>query len=310
MSKTGLLQDQATQRGTKLRSNGNWDAFLTRLNAKGDLLWSKRYGDGSHQFLTALSFDPFGNALVGGHFEGHFHTGASNHGCHGYGADTLIMKVKPNGATDWSKAFHRNGGKSGNHCGSSARDDFVAGVTGNQLGQWHAAISFDNRRGCSCGCYNSWKPLNLGNGNLAGGWNDHYNVGIGQFAAGGKTVWGAAYGGGDEQYARAVASDGANNTLMLAQIRGTYTIGSKHSASGWDLVLVKYDSKNKIVWSKKFGGPGDVFSQTDMAAGLDVDSKNNSYVTGTFQSSALNLGGPAKLSTAGSYDGFLTKRTP
>jgi hypothetical protein len=298
---------------TNLASNSNsWDMFVARLDTDGGLLWSNKYGDGDHQYMYTISFDPFGNALVGGSFRGCVAPGDGNNYCwDGVGMDSVILKLKPNGSSDWSRGWVRSVGRNEpGGCNGWEQSDFVSGVTGNIFGTWNVAISMGNNQWSGCGwCGPCWGSLDLGVGGVAANPNDDQNVVMAQFASSGTTKFSVGYPGGGYQVVRGITSDSAGNTLMLSQITANYTIGSAFAAQGNDLVMTKYDASNKIVWSKIFTG-GSTEWLDFWSSGIATDSANNVVVIGNFDSANLELNGPAKLATAGKADSFLTKRSP
>jgi len=56
--------------GGPLVSAGDWDVFVARLDAAGNHLWSRRFGDAGGQSLRAMSTDALGNIYLTGIFFG------------------------------------------------------------------------------------------------------------------------------------------------------------------------------------------------------------------------------------------------
>ncbi len=60
-----------------LRSAGDTDIFVVKLDAAGAVVWGKRFGDASFQTATSLALGPSGHLQVGGSFSGTLELGPS-----------------------------------------------------------------------------------------------------------------------------------------------------------------------------------------------------------------------------------------
>lgn len=56
--------------GGSLISEGADDIFMAKLDATGEHLWSRRFGDGQDQVARRVAIDPEGNIILSGHFSG------------------------------------------------------------------------------------------------------------------------------------------------------------------------------------------------------------------------------------------------
>jgi hypothetical protein len=54
--------------GGPLTSAGGWDVVVAKLDAAGNHLWSKRFGDGGFQFSEGVAVDGFDNVIITGTF--------------------------------------------------------------------------------------------------------------------------------------------------------------------------------------------------------------------------------------------------
>ncbi len=88
----------------------------------------------------------------------------------------------------------------------------------------------------------------------------------------GVQQWAARYNGegGRDDYATAIAVDGAGNVYV--------TGWSNKSASGNDYATIKYNSAGDSLWVRRYSGVSGSFN--DDASSLAIDSRGNVYVTG------------------------------
>jgi hypothetical protein len=90
--------------GGPLLSPIGQDAFLAKLDADGNHLWSKRFGDADGQSVSGLSVDGGGNVVVTGYLSGNASFGGPV--LMGAGAkDLVIAKFDPGGGHLWSKRY-------------------------------------------------------------------------------------------------------------------------------------------------------------------------------------------------------------
>jgi len=90
--------------GGLLTSAGESDAFAVKLDAAGNHVWSKRFGDSSFQEAFGIAADPAGNVVVTGRFEGTADFGGGTMLSHG-GQDAFVLKLGSSGNHLWSKRF-------------------------------------------------------------------------------------------------------------------------------------------------------------------------------------------------------------
>jgi hypothetical protein len=96
----------------------------------------------------------------------------------------------------------------------------------------------------------------------------------------GNQQWASIYSTPDEDYAVAVATDGAGNVYVAGNAGSPYTLS-------WDYIVVKYDAASgETLWSRRYNGPG---NERDEVAGLAVDHEGNVIVTGSSVDSLTNL---------------------
>lgn len=82
------------------------DAFLMKLDPKGNYLWGKHFGNGSSQQIRALTVDASGNVIIAGTFNDKIDFGAGTlYAAAADASDIAIAKFTPEGKAVWSRRF-------------------------------------------------------------------------------------------------------------------------------------------------------------------------------------------------------------
>jgi len=83
--------------------------------------------------------------------------------------------------------------------------------------------------------------------------------------------WVARYNGPDngEDRAQDIAVDGSGNVYVTGYSEG--------SGTGYDYATIKYNTTGKLLWAKRYNGPG---NSSDWPWAIAVDGPGNVYVTG------------------------------
>ena len=133
-------------------------------------------------------------------------------------------------------------------------------------------------------------------------WSDIFLI---KLDSAGKVLWARAAGGGGEDQGRDVAVDAQGNVILVGYFTGPAAFGAKTLAGAglWDVAVAKYAPDGTQLWATEAGGPA-----SDEPQSVAVDKQGNVIVAGSYQQSASF--GPLKLSSAGSYDGFVAKLSP
>ena len=117
-----------------------------------------------------------------------------------------------------------------------------------------------------------------------------------------QTYFAVTFGGTGNDVATGIAVDSSGNSYITGYFNGTVDFGGGDvtSAGDSDIFVLKLDSSGTFQWVKTFGG-----TSADFGIGIDVDSSENSYVTGHF-SGTVDFGG-GDVTSAGNYDIFVLK---
>ncbi len=97
--------------------------------------------------------------------------------------------------------------------------------------------------------------------------------------------------------------DDAANLVLATAFTDSVDLGGGRlvSAGASDLLLASYTREHELRWSRRWGGDGD-----DQPRGIAADAEGGVYLTGSFESPAIDLGG-GTLAGTGSLVAFLAK---
>ena len=278
-------------------AGGNFDAFLTKINAAGSaIVYSTYLGDTADDVATEVAVDGSGNAYVAGTTASTSFPGvsggsiqSSNAGDH----DVFVTKIN-SGATAITYSTYLGG------TGYEEATDIVIDGSGNaHLVGLTDSTSFTGVSG------GSLQPSN------AGGTYDGFITKIN--AAGSAITWSTYLGGSGIEFAAGLALDSSGNVVVGGSTDSTsfpgVTGGSIQSSNAGadDAFITKINSgATAILWSTFLGG-NDV--DTVAIGGLHLDSSNNVYIGGSTLSTTFNgiTGSSMQPSNAGGFDGYTAK---
>ena len=121
-----------------LYSNGEWDAFILKIDNLGNFLWTKSFGGISKENSYSLTTDTDGNVYSCGTFNDmvDFNPGTGINTLNSNGSiDCFILKLDAAGNYKWAKTF---GGSGTDYCFAISQDQ-----DGNILTSGHYAYSVD-----------------------------------------------------------------------------------------------------------------------------------------------------------------------
>jgi hypothetical protein len=252
-----------------LTSNGNYDAFVLKLNSAGNFVWAKGLGGASLDQAFGLAVDASSNVYTIGAFQGtaDFDPSASTYTLSTSGSqDAYISKLDASGNFVWTKNM---GG-----IGSTTKGNSIAvDASGNvyTTGVYNSAVDFDPS-------VSTYTLASLGI-------NDAY---VSKLDASGNFSWAKNMGMANAiTNGVSIGLDGTNNVYTT----GTYSLTvdfdpsastySLTSAGNWDSYVSKLDNSGNFVWAKSYGG-----INSDQASSIAVDASGNSFTTGQFFSTA------------------------
>ena len=248
------------------------DAFISKLDASGNLLWARQLASPPNGYSYALSVavDEIGNVYTTGGFSDtiDFDPGPNVFNLVGeYFGDAFIYKLDKRGDFVWAKQLTGNGNDDG---WSIALDAFSNVYT---TGTFNATVDFDP----GAGIFNMTSAA-LGN----------FDVYISKLDTSGNFVWA-------KQLTSTVGSMIFPYSMTLDSAASVYTIGvlldsadfdpgpGTHylaSTSQSDIFISKLDSSGNFSWAIQMGSSGSGFSSGNS---IGLDREGNIYAAGIFQ---------------------------
>jgi hypothetical protein len=247
--------------GETLTSAGLYDAFIAKLDPSGKHLWSKRFGDSTHDDVLTTTADKDGNIVLSGTFRGMINFGGADMfaNCSAQG-DLFVVKLDPQGNHLWSKSFCSNGVVKSTGAGIDGQGNiFLAG-------ELDGAVDF-------------------GGGVLTSEIGDAFAV---KFAPSGDHLWSHKFGTSSSQGATGVVVDKNGDAFVLGYFGGELDFGgiTVTGSDGSDVFVVKLKGAGgKPVWAKGFGKENGQFSQS-----LAIDGGGNVVLSVQFEGS-IDFGG-------------------
>jgi len=279
---------------------GSTDAFLTKLGADGEILWTYQYGSENGETPFGIVVDSEGSVYLAGS------TGGALDGIVSAGTtDVFISKFTPDGDKLWTKLFgtpESDGSISLRGEGSAAIDAedniILVGTTagalvGASLGnddafiaqldtdgdiQWiHQLGTPEHDRGFDVSINSAGDIFLSGmtrasiDGNVAFGDRDAF---VNQFAVDGTKEWTGQYGSEYDEYPYAISTTTDGGFWLAGSTLGSFS--GAPNAGLLDVYVARYDADGVVLSSEQFGS-----SKVDNLYGAAVDSADNFYGVGT-----------------------------
>ncbi|MEI6815717.1 MAG: SBBP repeat-containing protein [Bacteroidota bacterium] len=274
----------------------NHNAFITKYDAAGNVLWSKGSIGNSKAAGTAITTDLNGYIFVTGTFNSATDTAVI------FGADTLtniagnalsgtndifILKYDSSGVLIWAR---RAGGLGG---------DLSTGIATDHSGNVYVSGNMSS-------AYNIGDSLNFGPSTLF--YNGVGNMFLLKYTSAGTPVWARTQSGNGAAIANGVATDSVGNIYVTGNyVDSAITFGSTTlpaPALIHFMFLVKFSSAGNVLWANGYGGAKD-----DNSLCVTADHSCNVYISGYFKASttfgSISLSNTASNNTT--YYMFLTK---
>ena len=260
---TGTVDFDPRDGTTNLTSAGAIDAFVSKLNSSGDLIWAKSFGGSSIDLGYSIAVDSGGNVYTTGYFYDIVDfdpgTGITNLTSAGY-EDVFVSKLNSSGALIWAKSI---GGSSDDEGNSIAVDS-----SGNvyTTGYFQDTVDFDPGAGTT----------NL----TSAGANDAF---VSKLDSSGELIWAKSFGGASPDEGNSIAVDSSGNVYTTGFFTGTADFNPGTGITNLALVgyqdvfVSKLNSSGNYVWANSFG----VTSYYKYSTSITVDSSGNIYTTGT-----------------------------
>lgn len=272
---TGYFDGAVSFGGPTLTSAGNLDVFVVKLDAMGNHVWSRRFGDAGPQLGVDVAIDPSGDVFVL----------AKGYGSPDFGAgplpsaglfDVYVVKLNAAGDPMWSERF------------GSAEDDDAVAIGAAPTGD----VTFT---GTAKGA------LDFGGGALApkGG----FDVFVAWLDAAGQHVWSKRFGDAANQVAGDLAVDVGGDVLVTGGFEGSLDFGggAMTAAGAADVFVARLGPSGAPLFAKRFGAA----NVTLEAYGVAPAPGGGVYFAGPVTGS-LDFGGGA-LGGGGGADAYVVR---
>jgi hypothetical protein len=281
---TNSLHPTASFDNITLTGHGDYDWFIAKYDASGNVVWAKNYGSTAGDMANGIALDPSGNIYVVGFFSSTMVVDNITVTSSGL-FDVFIAKYTPAGTLTWLK---RAGGTG---------SDIAYGVVADGAGNFGIVGEFQN-------------TATFGSHTVtASGLGDAF---IAKYSATGNNLW-VKKGGGNisftTDHGQAIAVDGANNFYITGDFTGTGIFDNlavtSNDANYADIYLAKYNTNGAIQWLHHGGGV-----HVDRGYAVDVDVDGNSFVSGFADSGPGVVFDNLSLPPLGNEYIFLAKYNP
>ena len=250
-----------------LTSAGGTDAFVSKLNSEGELLWVRQLGGTAGDTATSVQVDSLGNVYVGGYFsetvdfdpsEGNFNLTSAG------SFEAFVWKLNSLGELVWARQVTGAGFSEVNSVAVDSAGFVYA------TGAFNGAADFDPSEG----------NFDLTSAGLT-------DVFVWKMSSVGAFVWARRAGGTGSEYGKSVAVDSSGNVYATGSFESTAgfdpdgNTATLTSEGSGDVFVWKLSSVGAVVWAKRGGGTG--FENGNSIA---VDASGSVYVTGSFMGTA------------------------
>jgi hypothetical protein len=270
---------------------GNWDVFVTKLNASGSgLVYSTYIGGSANDYGEGIVLDGSGNTYV---------TGAT--GSTDYDITAGAFQTTKEGSYNVFVTQL-------NASGSGLVYSTYIGGSGIDYGY---GIALDGSGNAYVTGYTQSTDFDVTAGAFQttnGGWRDVFVTQLN--ASGSGLVYSTYIGGSNEDYGYGIAVDGSGNAYVTGYTNSTdYDVTSgafqtTYGGGSYDVFVTKLNASGSgLVYSTYIGGSGE-----DRGYGIAVDGSGNAYVTGKTSSTNYDVtAGAFQTTNGGSPDVFVTK---
>jgi hypothetical protein len=255
---------------------GDYDSFLAKYNATGDIQWIKQFGTSQLDHGRGVSADGLGNVYVSGATTGNFD------GPNAGGWDAFVTKYDAAGNFLWKRQF---------------------GTTGSE----HDGDTFSESKTVAADVLGNVYVAGQTTGNLGGPNDGFWDAFVVKYDAAGVLQWTRQLGTESDDVIKSVSADGLGNVYIAGDTRGD--LDGNSAGHNSDAFVAKYDSFGNLEWTRQIGAEA-----FDFTGAVAADGLGRIYLTGTTRGdlAELNAGGDdlfvvkyseASVPIAGDYNG-------
>jgi hypothetical protein len=277
--------------------NGSDDAFLSKLNSSGSILWTRQVGSHAGDSSWNVAADGLGSVFIVGQTFGNM--ADFNRGLQ----DAFVSKFDDAGNLAWTRQF---GTSSYDTCLGVAGDGqggvYVSGKLNNTFGYlsrldasgtevWQKILDPNYSDSSGVAVDNAGGVYVLGS---TGGWPQEstFNVFLTKYNSAGLLQWREDFGSSAADYAFDMALDASGRIYISGETKGD--LGGLNAGS-YDVFVSSFETTGEFRWTRQFGTATDEGSR-----GLSADGLGNVFLSGYATSKFGEI-------HAGSTDAYLIK---
>jgi len=287
---TGSVNFPVTVGVLQTVKQGLYDAFLTKLDTTGNVIWSTLYGGVGDEYGYEVLVDTDDNPYLIGYTNGNdlFVSSSGVFQSVSNGSyDSFILKLDSAGNFIWATYFGGSGG------------------------EFTLSADIDNNNNIIIGGFTSsidMPTINSFQGTMGGA----LDAFVAKFNTSGNLTWSTYCGGSNSEDVHVLKTDAQNNIIISGE---TYSSDFPTSAGAFqsinngnlDVFLAKYDALGNRIFSTYFGG-----TVAEDANGITTDILNNIYLVGYSASNDFPLIGSSVYQNIKDLgkDAFIVKFSP
>lgn len=256
----------------RLKSAGETDAFIARLDRRGDVEWAARLGGAGFDAATALVVDRAGHLVLVGNLSGP--VAAGNHQLRARGESDIFLAAFGNdGSVRWATALGRPGWDTAAAAALTTTGDIaVVGASGTTDREGNHARA------------------------------DDADVLVALVGSAGKVRWTRSFGGDEWDQGLALAADRDGDIAVGGSFGGSVRLGdaSLVSAGLGDGFVARLTSTGRVRRAERFGGKGN-----DAVTALAIGPDRAYAIAGHFSDTMAV--GKERLASAGDADVFVAR---
>ncbi len=265
---TGAFSSSTITFGSYTLTNVNdFDVFLVKYDANGNVLWATSAGGTDTDESCSLALDASGNAYVTGNFSSPTITFGATTLTNSGSYDIFLVKYDANGNVQWANSA------------TGIVWDNVFSVATDASGNAYVTGKFSSPT-------ITFGTTTLTNsGNSSSSRDDFFLV---KYDANGNVQWAKSATGIFGDYGVSVATDASGNAYVTGNFSSpTITLGTTTltNSGGYDIFLMKYNANGNVLWATSAKG-----ITSDLSCSLALDASGNAYVTGYFYSPTITFG--------------------
>ncbi|MEP7218573.1 MAG: SBBP repeat-containing protein, partial [Bacteroidota bacterium] len=221
----GRFTGEITFGSKTLSTSAQAGVYLAKFTAGGNLQWGVGVTGGEVD-VPSVCTDAAGNIFLAGGFSQTVFIGSNSRALTSLGGkDIFIAKFNPGGTLLWAK---RAGG---------SESDYATGIAADSAGNCFITGSFTGSA-----IFDTTELSSRGQGDIF----------IAKYAPTGGLLWAAANGGGDDDVARGISTDGNGNAYIAGDFSGTAVFGASTIVStgpARDLFAARYTPAGIPLWA-------------------------------------------------------------